>query len=60
MQLDDKFFFFVYSVPGAVNDVQQPDNGPTLALPSLPPAQLSKENPVENLQTAQISTGKRL
>lgn len=40
--------------------MQTPEYGPTFALPSLPPAQLSKENLSENLNAAQISTGKRL
>ena len=57
--MDHKYFFSFCTVPGA-NDVQKPEPGPILALPSQLPAQLSKENPVENLKTAQISTSKRL
>lgn len=58
--LDHEYIFLSScTVPGA-NDAQKPEHEPTLALPSLVPAQLSEDNPVENLTTAQISTGKRL
>ena len=39
--------------------MQTPKYGSTFALPSLPPAQPSKENLSENLNFAPISTGKR-